>query len=67
MQRLIIVCHNNIMKIQTIDIPDILAIKFYTDLDDAQYSFRTSFRKEDEKETSFKGKKLKSFLEKPSW
>ena len=38
--------HNNILKVQQIQIGDILAIKFYTDLDDEQREFRKSFRRE---------------------
>eukprot|EP01084_Bolivina_argentea_P295533 508820_1 len=37
--------YNNILKIQQISIPDILAIKFYTDFDQQQHEFRKSFRK----------------------
>ena len=33
-----------------IQVPDLLAIKFYTDLDDEQYEFRKSFRKENDNE-----------------
>ena len=41
-----LVSHNdyrNALKEQRIQIGDILAIKFYTDLDDKQYEFRKSF------------------------
>ena len=36
---------------QIIGIPDILAIKLYTDLDAEQREFRKSFMRENEKET----------------
>eukprot|EP01084_Bolivina_argentea_P052155 95823_1 len=37
--------HNNVLKEQYIQFGDILSIKFYTDLDEAQRKFRQSFRK----------------------
>eukprot|EP01084_Bolivina_argentea_P064235 117192_1 len=37
--------HTNLLKIQPIQIGDVLAIKFYTDFDEEQYKFRKSFRK----------------------
>eukprot|EP01083_Nonionella_stella_P198056 727535_1 len=43
--------HNNIFKEQPIQIADILAIKFYTQMDEQQRAFRKSFRKISEKDT----------------
>eukprot|EP01084_Bolivina_argentea_P128859 227692_1 len=44
--------HNNMLKIQQIQIADILAIKLYTDLDELQHEFRQSFsRKHGETDT----------------
>ena len=43
--------YNNDLRVQPIGIGDILAIKFYTDFDDLQRTFRKSFRKTDDTDT----------------
>ena len=43
--------HNNDLRVQPIGIGDILAIKFYTDFDELQRTFRKSFRKRHDTDT----------------